>query len=582
MSESSFLDEGQAAELNRLLASVTPALLNFVRQADIERAVHAADNSADSVNAEKSLIHPLSSSRPSLETKLADLLIMRDDGCDAEGIQDLVQTILTYSVNPSAPGFMDKLYAAPLPPGILAELILGVLNTNVHVYQVSPVLTLIEKHVTRELSHIFGLTEPRGGGVSVQGGSASNMASIVIARNTLFPQTKLFGNGAVGGQLLLYTSAHGHYSVEKAAQALGFGSKSVVVVSVDRDGRMIPSELDKKIEEAKDQGKVPFYINATAGTTVLGSFDPFVAISKVAKKHSLWLHVDGAWGGSFAFSQNMDLKRRLQGVELADSIATNPHKMLGVPMTCSFLLARDLRQFQQANTLKAGYLFHDDGSNDDETLISGTVNNGSFGVEQPEEEEAWNEPYDLADLTLQCGRRGDSLKFFLSWKYYGTLGYAKLVDRAYDVACHMLCLVQADASLTSVLTQEAPGCLQVCFYFTPQGRFTYGLVEERGYIETENELNHKPKERPTEKTELGKLNSRVTANVTKTLIQKGFMIDFAPALEGQEDRGSFFRVVVNISTVRGTVERLVRELVDAGYLVVDKIHRRSKRPIQAH
>lgn len=564
------LGSGRAAELDEVLTRSLPALLQFISQADVERTVHQTDGTAKGGWTETSLVHPLPSFRLDLEERLDELLTMGDKGQGVEGMKELTQTILTYSVNPSAPGFLDKLYAAPLPPGILAELVLGVLNTNVHVYQVSPVLTLIEKHVTRDLSSMFGLSGPYRGGISVQGGSASNMTSIVIARNTLFPQTKSSGNDAVGGQLVLYTSAHAHYSVEKAAQALGLGSNNVVVIPVDASGRMIPDELAARIEEAKIEGKVPFYINATAGTTVLGSFDPFEELSKIAKKHSLWLHVDAAWGGGFAFSQDKKLKWKFDGMELADSIATNPHKMLGVPVTCSFLLSKDLRQFHRANTLRAGYLFHDEDAFDDETLSSGALNSG-VGTEDSskEEEHAWNEPYDIADLTLQCGRRGDSLKLFLSWKYYGTLGYAKLVDNAYETACYMFNLVQAEANLTPVLEQKAPDCLQICFHFTPNGRFTYGLLEETGYIETETKFIHcDHKEQLAKKIELGKFNSRVTAKVAKALISKGFMIDFAPALEGQEDRGSFFRVVVNISTVQGTIERLIRELVDVGHSTV--------------
>jgi len=187
--------------------------------------------------------------------------------------------------------------------------------------------------------------------------------------------------------LIMFTSQHGHYSLEKAAQIQGFGSKAVRGVAVDDQGRMIAGELEKAIVLSKENGEVPFYVNATAGTTVMGSYDPINAIADICEKHKLWLHVDACWGGGVAFSPGLR-KGRLDGVERADSIAFNPHKMLGVPVTCSFLLGKDMRQFWKAMTLPAGYLFHTD---------AGAEPNPA-------------EMYDLADLTPQCGRRADSYK----------------------------------------------------------------------------------------------------------------------------------------------------------------------------
>ncbi|KAK5082054.1 Glutamate decarboxylase 2 [Lithohypha guttulata] len=575
------LSLGRAEELDNLLKIAGVELIDFVNKADVERNQHLARALNSECGPHSCLVHPQSSSQHDLESSLESFLNIRDTGAGLEGLPKLIETILEYSVNTSAPGFLDKLYAAPLPPGILAELVLGVLNTNVHVYQVSPVLTLIEKHVARHLAHLFGLRGPRSGGISVQGGSASNMTSIVIARNTVFPETRTYGNSAVKGRLILFTSAHGHYSIEKAAQSLGFGSSSVITVPVDEDGRMLPEELSRMVAEAKSRGDFPFYVNATAGTTVLGSFDPFEEIANVARKHNLWLHIDGAWGGGFVFSNREQIRNRLQGTELADSIAINPHKMLGVPMTCSFLLGKDLEQFQRANTLKAGYLFHDETGSDNDIDKFESLLDDAHDHRSSEDDDLWASPYDLADLTLQCGRRGDALKLFLCWQYHGTKGYSEMVDNAYDVACYMSRLVKDNKHLTLLSREKDPSCLQVCFYFTPNGRFTYGLLDQEGIINpSEGLLNGTAEIRhysrgSRSRARLGKLNSRMTASISKALIPRGFMIDFAPALEGQEDRGSFFRVVVNISTIQETASRLIGELVTIGTSLVREIEDQS-------
>lgn len=440
--------------------------------------------------------------------KLIQLLDFKlpESGLGQQGFLESIQKILQYSVNTWDQGFMDKLYASTDAAGVAAELILAVLNTNLHVYQVSPALTIIEKTTTRALAHLFGLTGPHAGGISVQGGSASNTTSIVIARNTLFPDSKELGNFASGRKLVLFTSAHGHYSIEKAAQMLGFGSSAVWSVPTDASGCMIPSELSKLVEKSKDSGFTPFYVNATAGTTVLGSYDPIGALASICNTHSLWLHVDASWGGPAIFSH--EHAHKLAGSQLAASIAINPHKMMGVPITCSFLLGADLRQFHAANTLPAPYLFHSSSS---------TPANPS-------------EIYDLADLTLQCGRRGDSLKLALGWIFHGKDGYAAQVEHAFSMAAYLASLVVGNPNLV-IVSDNPPPCLQVCFYYACGGKLH----------------------------ESNAANSNITEVITRELVVRGFMVDFASG-----ERGRFLRVVVHRGTRKGTVEGLIEAITEIG------------------
>jgi len=482
--------------------------------------------------------------------ELRDILQLEipEQGRRQEGLIEVLQKVLQYSVNTWHQGFMDKLYASTNAPGVAAELILATLNTNVHVYQVSPALTVIEKYTGQRLANLFGLSGPRAGGISVQGGSASNTTSIVIARNNLYPKTKTDGNGDY--KFVLFTSAHGHYSVEKAAQMLGFGSNATWTVPVDKLGRMIPSELEKLVQKAQSEGRTPFYVNATAGTTVLGSFDPFEEISTICRKYNMWLHIDGSWGGSFVFSRRQ--KHKLTGADKADSIAINPHKMLGVPVTCSYLLAADMRKFHRANTLPAGYLFHTE-----DTASAETGDASELEVESPE---VW----DLADLTLQCGRRADSLKLFLGWTYYGTEGYEQQIDSACDVAAHLATLVAENPNFI-LISENSPPCLQVCFYYAPGKEFVY----PRGVVSNE-----------ALEAQRGKNNSQVTAQITHAIVSKGFMIDFAPPSSDKAavGNGKFFRCVVNVSTSKETVESLVRCIEETGSAIVESLKSNTSVP----
>lgn len=103
----------------------------------------------------------------------------------------------------------------------------------------SPALTIIERETAQQLARLLGFTGPHAGGITLPGGSASNSTSMIIAKNTLFPETKTEGNA--NKKFMVFTSAHGHYSVEKAAILLGFGSKAVCQVAVDEQGRMVAS-----------------------------------------------------------------------------------------------------------------------------------------------------------------------------------------------------------------------------------------------------------------------------------------------------------------------------------------------------
>ncbi|KAG9780390.1 PLP-dependent transferase, partial [Aureobasidium melanogenum] len=578
----------RAQELQSLLSAVIEQLIPFIEAADTETRAH--ENHEAITKSALVDLHPASELRTILtDTKT---LLLPEEGLGQPGLISTLCSILQYSVNTSCPGFLDKLYAAPVPPGIAADLVLSILNTNLHVYQVSPALSLIETHVTRALANLFGFTGPRAGGINVQGGSASNMTSIVIARNTLFPETKTQGNSANGRSLVIFTSEHGHYSIEKAAQQCGFGSASVVSVPVDAaTGEMDPAALENLVIRAKQNGKTPFYVNATAGSTVLGSFDPFPAIAAVARRHNLWMHVDGAWGGSFVFAADELRQRALRGVELADSIAMNPHKMLGVPVTCSFLLLRDLRHAHRANTLRAGYLFHDrddDDEDDDHEDVDGQevdadgqsqiAQDGGYdpglqsnGVNgQDDDDDNWTPPEDLADLTLQCGRRGDSLKFFFAWQYYGTSGYRSKIEHAYSVACHFANLIEHDPDLVLVSTNPPP-CLQVCFYFAPGGKMVYEYDDDSNDQEKIFDANARQVKKLKAKAKAGKRNSALTSKISQLLISRGFLVDFAPALSHEVEKGSFFRAVVNISTTNATVERLVEEVKVAGRAILQNI-----------
>ncbi|KAG0294621.1 hypothetical protein BGZ96_000815 [Linnemannia gamsii] len=416
-----------------------------------------------------------------------------DFGVGPEGIFPTITQTLKHSVNTFSPRFMDKLYAGSSPIGVLSELLLAGLNGNSHVYHVSPVFTMMEIHVTRALARLYGLNGERAGGLSCPGGSASNQLAMVTARNSLYPEIKKQGyfprpsiqqqqdmeqrgysfaagiNMSTYGRLIAFTSSAGHYSLEKSAVMMGLGTENIVSVPCDSYGSMIPSELERLIQEHIALGHTPFFVNATAGTTVLGAFDPIRPCGEIAKKYNCWLHVDGSWGGAVVFVPELT-KTLLDGTELAQSITVNPHKMLQTSLQCSLLLVPDSSIFPRANALKANYLFH-------------------------------GQSHDLGDGTLGCGRRSDAVKLFLGWKYYGRLGYQARIEKSLSNVARFGELLAQDNFRDNRIQMLRLGCdrenlihcpeveeegkrdkalpslLQVCFWYRPRNS---RLIDWRG------------------------------------------------------------------------------------------------------
>lgn len=489
MAITSNLEVDRVAELDDLLRVIHPKIVDYVAQADPNSKAYRSD-SLGSYHEPLFLKNVFTGDETIFQSGLKD---------NHQELFSHIDNVLKYSVNTWNPGFLDKLYASTNPIGVVSDIILSVLNTNSHVYTVSPVLSVLENYIGRKYAKLYFPNEETCGGLTFSGGSWSNITALHIARSLKFPETKLEGNTK---KFAIYSSKHCHYSVEKAAILLGMGTRSVFKVDIKADGTIDTEDLERVIVKSVADGYTPLFINATAGTTVFGLFDDLEAIGAIAKKHDIWFHVDGSWGGNIVFSEIH--KTKLAGCERADSITTNPHKMLGTPTTCSFLLLPDVRNFQTANSLDAPYLFHGR-ENDEENL-------------------------DLADGTMGCGRRADAFKFYLTWLYYGYSGLQNRVDHAFRIVDDFVRKIQKTPGFELVVA--APKCLQVCFYYKLDG---------------------------------DKNLTEITRFVSRELHRRGkYLVDFSPNPTG-EGKGEFFRVVFNSPILSdAVVDDLIASIVAIG------------------
>ncbi|KAI9224697.1 pyridoxal phosphate-dependent transferase [Blastocladiella britannica] len=558
----------QALELHRLLGTLMPMLVQYVHEnhQPETRVVRPTD---------PAMLAELLDMRPSAAPGESIGAFDRDGGEPAgfDDVMRLFEHTLEYSVRTGHPLFLDKLYTGVTPIGVAAELLTGALNVNTHVHVASPVGTLMELACLAELRRMIGYPVRGGSGIMSPGGSMSNLIAMVTARNVKVPRAKTEGLAALP-PLAVFTSAHTHFSIEKSAMVVGLGTNSVFRVATTPNGVMIPSDLERQILAAKESGFLPFFVNATAGTTVLCAYDPIRPIAEITKRHNLWLHVDGSWGGSVLFS---DVHRTLlDGLELSDSFVVNPHKMLGVPLQCSCLLvAHPPATMASANSSRASYLYHATPPASKAASPRPAHPPLSFGDDSDDDTESAAQalaathpsspldPYDLGNLGIGCGRRADGIKLYLSWKATGTRAYAARVDRAFAMSRTLRDRVEAHPRLELVFPLSMPSGdrevgANVCFWYVSPAvearagsRAAWRAAVEAGDPDTCAAV------------------ADVTARTRARMLARGIaMIDYAPLPE-PFPRPAFFRVPMNAPTVElEHLDRLIAELVECADAVV--------------
>ncbi len=348
-----------------------------------------------------------------------------------------VQTYMQYCVRTFHPQFWGTLRAGYNIASLVGEILADITNTSMSTYEGSPVATLIENKLIKKMTDLVGFSD--GDGIFVSGGTQANLVAVLSARNTLDPNIKITGLRQQH-DLVLFISDQAHYSFISAANVLGLGVQNIIRVKTDQLGRMDSEALELAIQTATKENKIPFFIGATAGTTVLGAFDSIEDIASIASKYNLWLHVDGAFGGSALLSNRYN--SLLAGSELADSFSWDAHKMMGVPVPCSVILMR-----------KSGVLYDACTTTDVEETPSYVYHN------------IGSESFDLGEKSLQGTRKADVLKLWFAWKYYGDEGYENRLNHVVELAQY----AEQKIMMTPYLEMAFPRqFVNLCFRYKPK------------------------------------------------------------------------------------------------------------------
>ncbi len=332
--------------------------------------------------------------------KAVDYSLSNEASLDQDLLQNL-KDLVRATPKTATELFFNQLFGGRQGKAVVGDLLAVLLNNSMYTYKVAGPLVAIEKEIIHQSCKLVGF-DSNGDGTIAPGGSMSNYMALLMARDKAQPDARFEG---VNQPLVMYTSNESHYSNAKNASFAGIGRNNVRYIEANDHGQMRPDRLEEQIKEDIANGFKPFYVNATAGTTVLGAFDPVNDIADITEAYNLWLHVDGAYCGAVIFSEKY--RHVVDGAHRADSFSYNAHKMLGTPLTCSLILVKDKRYLTHSFSNEAEYLYQTDDDADN-----------------------------LGKTSLQCGRRNDALKFWTLWKSIGLKGLEQMVDKQFALSSY--------------------------------------------------------------------------------------------------------------------------------------------------
>lgn len=319
-----------------------------------------------------------------------------DRGEDAGAVIDLLAAQAGRGASACAsPRYFGFVIGGSLPVALAADWLVSTWDQNAGIHVISPLTAATEEVAARWLLELFDL--PRGSGVGfVTGCQMAHFACLAAARHGVLRRVgwDVEADGLVGApRIHVVASEEAHITVDVALRYLGLGTRSLVRIEADEQGRMRADCLREVLPTL--QG--PVIVCAQAGNVNTGAFDPLREIADIAHAHGAWLHVDGAFG---LWARAGALGALADGIELADSWATDAHKWLNVPYDSGVAIVRDAEDHRAAMTVAAAYLIQ------------------TRGAER-----------DAVDWVPEFSRRARGIPVYATLRALGREGVAGLVDR---------------------------------------------------------------------------------------------------------------------------------------------------------
>lgn len=328
---------------------------------------------------------------------------------DSEALADrfvmLVQEMLARGHNLHDPRYIGHQVPACIPLAGLFDAVGSVTNQVMAVYEMGPWATAVERVMVDRIGQSIGFERGKFAGLVTHGGTLGNMTGLLTARNVSLDHAWESGMNAVEQAPVLVVQSDSHYSISRAAGMIGIGTENMVKVRLDRKRRMDPMHLDEVLTRLRSAGTPIVAVCACACATPIGAFDPLQEIAEVCRLHEVWLHVDAAHGGAACLSRRY--RHLITGLELADSVVTDAHKMMFVPALCAFVFYRNRDHRFEAFRQDAPYLFDP----------------SSPGLAE----------FDSGMLTPECTKRAACYGLWGVWSLFGQQLFSDMVDRTFDL-----------------------------------------------------------------------------------------------------------------------------------------------------
>ncbi|MGH9381213.1 MAG: pyridoxal phosphate-dependent decarboxylase family protein [Thermoanaerobaculia bacterium] len=377
-------------------------------------------------------------------SRLFDEPVPRAGVAAEQVLAELDEKLYPYCTHTGHGGYMGLITASPLPIGVLGDAIASALNQNLGVYSIGPSAVAMERRTVRWLCDLAGYG-PGAGGNLTSGGMTANLIGLKLARDRASGERAQ--QEGVTERFAVYTSEERHVSVDKAADAVGLGRRSIRALPTDDSFRVRIDALEDAIAADRSEGVRPACIVAMAGSTNTGAIDDLEALRAIADREGMWLHADAAYGGGLLVSHGR--RHLLDGLDLADSITIDPHKWFYAPVDAGALLVREEARLTRSFGMRPAYL--------------------------TDELDAEGERYQYYIHGLEQSRRFRALKVWMSFKRYGTQEIGRWVDANCEQARRLHELAEVHPRFESAVE---PPMSAACIRYLPQRELASAQADE--------------------------------------------------------------------------------------------------------
>jgi L-2,4-diaminobutyrate decarboxylase len=337
------------------------------------------------------------------------------------GISDFYEKVIDKSVHIHHPLYIGHQVSPPLPIAAATSMLTALLNNGMAVYEMGLVSNPLERIISEILAERIGYGK-EAGGLLTSGGTLANLTALLAARAN---KTKVWNEGS-DKKLAVMVSEEAHYCIDRAARIMGMGTEGIIKIPSNEKFQLREELLEEHLKNAKDKGFEVICVVGSACSTSTGSYDDLNAIADFAEKHSIWFHVDGAHGAAVVFSEKY--KHLVGGLQRADSMILDWHKMLMVPALATSLIfkrnADSYRTFQQ----KAQYLWNN------------------------QESEDW---FNSGKRTFECTKLMMSVKIYSIIKTYGEEIFTENVNYLYDLAQTFSQIIQEESDFELAISPQS-------------------------------------------------------------------------------------------------------------------------------